>query len=213
MGLTDERALFGEAKSADVVRGAAMLPSVHESIKDVKRSCLYNGDEAPFRWRWIPSKGVFWKYESVKDIKGRKIRKERITVFPVVSADGEHFILILIGKAVKPACFTKQNPCPSYCKYYSQSSAWMSYEIFEDVFFNVFVPAVRKWHSSETRVVLLVDGGPHQPLQSIDNVTPHVDVVFLPPTCTCLVQPLDQGIISLMKRFYRKSLMRRVCSA
>ena len=54
----------------------------------------------------------------------------------------------------------------------------------------------------------------------VDNATSHckdvslsnVKLVFLPPNTTALLQPLDQGIINVFKKNYRKNLLFRVIS-
>lgn len=38
----------------------------------------------------------------------------------------------------------------------------------------------------------------------------HVHVVWLPPNCTALIQPLDQGIIRSFKAKYRHLLLRHI---
>ncbi|XP_037959089.1 tigger transposable element-derived protein 1-like [Teleopsis dalmanni] len=55
-------------------------------------------------------------------------------------------------------------------------------------------------------VLLIVDNAPGHPC--IEH--PNVKLVFLPPNTTCLIQPLDQGIIAAFKKQYVKSTFKYI---
>ena len=48
-------------------------------------------------------------------------------------------------------------------------------------------------------MLLILDNAPGHPK---DLNHPNVEIVFLPPNTTSIIQPLDQGIISTFKAFY-----------
>ena len=56
------------------------------------------------------------------------------------------------------------------------------------------------------KVLLFVDNCPAHPK---DVELDFVKVVFFPPNATSRLQPLDQGIIKVLKQAYRKKLVRR----
>ncbi|GFV23807.1 tigger transposable element-derived protein 4 [Trichonephila clavipes] len=53
------------------------------------------------------------------------------------------------------------------------------------------------------KVILFVDNFPAHPK---DIPTTNIKIVFLPPTATSKLQPLDQGIIKVVKQKYRKKI-------
>ena len=60
-----------------------------------------------------------------------------------------------------------------------------------------------KWR----KVLMLVDNCPAHPvIQGLRAV----ELLFLPPNCTSVLQPMDQGIIRLFKFFYRKESLRMI---
>ena len=74
-----------------------------------------------------------------------------------------------------------------------------------------FVPEVRRYlqdQELEFKVLLILDNAPGHP-ESIHQVALEmgVEVVFLPPNTTSLIQPMDQGVIRTFKSYYtRRSL-------
>jgi hypothetical protein len=57
--------------------------------------------------------------------------------------------------------------------------------------------------SSSKRLLLLLDKAPGHPpdLEDVKSVL-CVKVVFFPPNTTCLLQPMDQGVIATFKAYY-----------
>ena len=99
--------------------------------------------------------------------------------------------MFVIRKSVKPRGF-KTLPC----RYRAQHKSWMSGELFED-----WVHALdRKFVVSKRKIAVI-----------IDNCTAHphveylkwVELIFLPPNTTSHTQPMDQGIIRVLKAKYR----------
>jgi hypothetical protein len=66
----------------------------------------------------------------------------------------------------------------------------------------------RRMKEEKRKILLLIDN-----CSAHKNVPRHVEnikVVFLPPNCTSILQPLDQGIIHATKVHYRSRLVRRM---
>lgn len=74
------------------------------------------------------------------------------------------------------------------------------------VLFEEYVRFLDRRFAAKKRKVLVV----------LDNVSSHVEVtnltaiklVFLAPNTTALSQPLDKGVIQVVKQLYRKNLLR-----
>jgi hypothetical protein len=111
---------------------------------------------------------------------------------------------IVIGKSAKPRCFKNVKKLP--VAYYANSKAWMTLEIFRD-----FLRALdASFGALGRKIILFADNcAVHSPdTSSLRNVK----VVFYPPNCTSIIQPLDFGVIKCFKQLYRKQLVQRaVC--
>ena len=57
---------------------------------------------------------------------------------------------------------------------------------------------------------MLVDNCPAHKCEAIQDSLDHVDVVFLPPNTTSIIQPCNAGIINAFKLNYRRLMLRKV---
>ena len=86
----------------------------------------------------------------------------------------------------------------------------MTTEVFNDWYSGHFIPEARA-HCTKAgldencRIILLLDNCSAHPPVDILN-TPHVNVKYLPPNCTSLIQPQDQGILRSLKCTYKNHL-------
>lgn len=61
---------------------------------------------------------------------------------------------------------------------------------------------------------MILDNAPsHPPLEELNIVNENVEVIYLPPNVTALIQPMDQGTISITKKFYKKNVLRSILFA
>jgi len=123
----------------------------------------------------------------------------------------------MIGKAKNPRAFKglSRNAFPLW--YCNQKKAWMDSKIFQQWFFEEFVPATTKYlreRGLPIKALLLLDNAPSHPssglLQTEDG---NIEAIFLPPNTTSLIQPMDQGVLENMKRRYRKELLKKLLLA
>lgn len=64
------------------------------------------------------------------------------------------------------------------------------------------------------KIILILDNAPsHPPLEELNALNENVEVLYLPPNVTALIQPMDQGPISLVKKYYKKNLLRNLIFA
>jgi hypothetical protein len=133
---------------------------------------------------------------------GGKNSKESITVLLACIADGSDKLPpLFIGKSENPHCFTNVRQLPT--KYVANRKSWVTQAIFTDC-----LRALDAKMSSQNRKILLfLDQCAAHPQDT--SFLKNVKVVFFPPNCTSILQPLDQGIIRSFKYHYRKQLVRK----
>ncbi|XP_036598361.1 jerky protein homolog-like [Trichosurus vulpecula] len=171
---------------------------------------IYNADETGLFWKCLPTRtsAVKGKFTA----SGRKLIEERVTVMCCANATGLHKLkLCVVGKAKKPRSFKGTDTSNLPVSYFSQKGAWMDLSIFRQWFDKIFVPQVREYLRSkglQEKAVLLLDNSPTHPnenvLRSDDG---QIFVKYLPPNVASLIQPMDQGVIAVMKRHYRAGLL------
>lgn len=199
-------ALHGESADADHEGAAAaaipLLPvdSTRYNLRD-----MYNADESGMFYSNSPRKTIATCRRS-----GRKIIKDRLTVLPVVNADGSDARQVLfIGTTAKPHCFSKKSLTLQGFQYANSKKGWMNRVIFDEWFFAFD----REMSNQDRQVLLLLDNASchkidYKRLQELSSVK----VLFLPKNTTSKLQPLDAGIIaSSLKRRFQKIKMRNVC--
>ena len=137
-----------------------------------------------------------------KTIRGTKAAKDRLTLVLCVNATGTCKIPpLLVGSSKNPHCFRDQ---PSPVPYVSQKNAWVDRNIYRGWWTDIFLPAIRKY--TKEPVALLMDNcSGHDP--SCIDPTGQVEIIFSPPNCTAVYQPLDQGIIMTLKTYYKKEML------
>lgn len=171
---------------------------------------IYNADESALFWRVLPN--TTWVHQDEKSAPGRKISKDRITFMPCCNATGTHKLpLLVIGKAQNPRAFKN---CQLPVTYRATSRGWMTRTLFSEWFKTDFVPEVKKFlHTIEKpqKALLLIDNAPSHPQEEISS-DPNFKILFLPPNCTALIQPMDQNLIQNVKVAYRKKLLTHVVS-
>ena len=58
------------------------------------------------------------------------------------------------------------------------------------------------------RILLLLDNAPTHPFaEELNEIDPNGRVMYLPPNVTSLVQSMDQGVISALKRRYKTGFL------
>ncbi|XP_067119167.1 tigger transposable element-derived protein 1-like [Centruroides vittatus] len=82
----------------------------------------------------------------------------------------------------------------------SSKRSWITMKIFQNWFTEHFCPSVKRYcefKKLEPKSLLLIDNAPSHPTHLSDLTTCiPVEVVFLRPHTTSLIQPMDQGVIS-----------------
>ena len=159
---------------------------------------ILNCDECGLLWMLTPDTTHAFKEEKVH---GGKRSKMRITILNCVSMTGKKFPLVVIGKFLKPRCFKHVTRLP--VTYRANKKSWMTGDLFTE-----FVRSLdQKMKCQNRKVALILDRCPAYPrIMGLTNV----EMFFLPPNTTSKTQPLNAGIINVMKRNYRKRLVQRM---
>ena len=162
-------------------------------------------DETGLLYRALPTmRYISLEEGSRKNIRGTKVlrAKDRVTLVLCVNATGTCKVApLIVGTSKNPHCFRDAlSPIP----YINQRNAWVDREVYKGWWFNIFLPAVRKF--TKEPVALLMDNcSGHDP--TLTDPTGQVEIIFLPPNCTSVYQPLDQGIISTLKTIYKREML------
>uniref|UniRef100_A0A182PBD8 HTH CENPB-type domain-containing protein n=1 Tax=Anopheles epiroticus TaxID=199890 RepID=A0A182PBD8_9DIPT len=162
---------------------------------------IYNADETGLYWKSTPRTAGTESFSS---------SNERVMVICCTNATGAHKLdLVVFGRMKSP---WEPNPGmkPTSVNYFELKGGWASKEIFQHWFNKKWVPAVREFLASKglpQRAILLLDTSSchitDNVLRSDDG---HMVVKFLPIDVANLVQPMQQGIVSLLKWNYRNDL-------
>ena len=112
--------------------------------------------------------------------------------------------MFVIWKSKNPCCFKNVKHLP--CQYKSQKKNWINSDIFEELVHKLD----QKFRADDRKIALIIDNCPAHP--SISNLT-NVQIVFLPPNTTSILQRMDQGVIRNLKVHYRGRVVRLLCRA
>ena len=112
-----------------------------------------------------------------------------------------------MGKAAKPRCFHRINVEALPVHYRSKKKkAWMTSELF-----NQWLTRWNRQLKIRNRKVLLFihNCAAHNLIGEYSNI----NIQFLPPNTTSILQPLDQGMIKSFKTHYRRHLVNKLSAA
>ncbi|GFW15901.1 tigger transposable element-derived protein 1 [Trichonephila clavipes] len=171
---------------------------------DYSADQVVNADETGLHWKKLPNRTCIAKDE--KTASGHKASKDRVTLLLCSNASGDRMLKpLLINKSLRPRPLKDKDLKQLPVHRMANPKSWMATAIFTEWFNNCFVPEVEtymKEKSLDFKVLLIVDNAASHP--QLEH--PNVQLVFLPPNTTSLIQPLDQGIIATLKKNYIKAM-------
>ena len=170
-------------------------------LTNYDKADIYNADEFGLFFKALPKKTLHLKDEKCT---GGKHSKIRVTGLAAANMNGDKLPMFIIGKSQKPRCFKNIKKLP--CGYRSQKKSWMDSTLFEE-----WVRELDCRFEKESRKVALI----------VDNCTAYpeigglkaMDLFFLPPNTTCILQPIDQVVICSLKVKYRAKVVRKMIEA
>ncbi|XP_053667569.1 tigger transposable element-derived protein 2-like [Anopheles marshallii] len=165
---------------------------------------IYNVDETGLYWNSLPSKTG----------TDTNATNERITILCCTNATGTHKLdLTIIAKSKYPWNPKDEEFPQTAVNYYEAKGGWASKEIFQHWFQYKWIPEVRAYLTNKIlplRAMLLLDTAPchitNTALRSEDGC---MIVRFMPTDVANWVQPMQQGIVSLLKWNYRTDLLKK----
>ena len=188
--------VYGEAKSADVDAFASYLPFIHSTTAMYDANDVYNCDELGLFYKQTTSTTIGFK---ASNLKGKTVPKDRITVLLCCNTTGTHKLPpLVIGKYQNPRCLKNVSINSMKLDYRANNSAWMTKDLFEQ-WLHEFDRSINK------ATLLILDNVSSHKINI--NLFRHLNFLFLPPNCTSICQPLDQGIIRSFKSEYRSRLL------
>ena len=199
------KALHGEAGGVDVAEVEPQMAAIRAKIKQFDPNYVYNMDETGLFFKVLPNLS-YVKQEDVKTVRGTKLMKakDRVTLYVTTNATGTDKVpLSLIGKSKNPRCFRNKT---LKLKYYNQAKAWSDSKVFKK-WWEAFCLYIRS--RTNRKCLLVMDNcGPH----GTELVDPdgQIEVIFLPPNVTSVYQPMDAGVIAMLKKNYRYRLLLRM---
>ena len=133
---------------------------------------------------------------------GGKSSKEQISLWCTNSTGTDKLKPLIIRKFGKSRCFKGVQHLP--CEYRHNTRAWMTSVVFKEW----FLCLERQMKAEKRRILLIIDNCASH--NCVPHHLEHVKVLFLPPSTTSILQPLDQGIIHAVKRHYRARVVWRM---
>ncbi|CAB1099206.1 unnamed protein product [Ectocarpus sp. CCAP 1310/34] len=159
----------------------------------------------------LPEWYIVTRGEAAADVNSKTVRgskamkaKDRCTVVPCCNTTGSLMVpLAVISTSKNTMIFrhVRKPPCP----YFAQESAWLDAAICQRWFDEVFVAFVKG--KTSKKVALLWDNCPGHKINSND---PQIFIMFLPPNVISVYQPMDMGILFVLKCQYRNEKMARL---
>lgn len=194
--------ISGESQASDQIGAEEFLKNtLPEFMQKYDPANVFNADETGLYFKALPSTTYCTKGSQSK---GWKSEKSRLTILFVCNSSGDYKKLFIVGKTKKPRCFKNKNiPIQQY---FANKNAWMTGCIWDQILSHLD----KEMEKLNKKIVLFVDNAScHKTTMDLDNI----ELIFLPPNTTSIIQPLDQGIIHSFKSHYRQIIVhKQICA-
>ena len=191
------KTIGGESASATTEMTAPWNETTLSTLlSNHKLEDTFNANEFGLFYQCLPFKTY---HLSGEKCSGGKNSKVRLTGMAAASAAGEKLEMFVIGKSKKPRCFKNVKQLP--CRYRAHKKSWMTRILFEEWVKNLDSSS----RAQSRKVALLIDNCPaHREIKNLTNI----NLIFLSPNTTFVLQPMNQGVIRSLKGHYRKKVVR-----
>ncbi|KAL7297063.1 hypothetical protein TKK_0009489 [Trichogramma kaykai] len=203
----------GESASADHVAAENFPPVVRKLIeeKGFVPEHIFNCDETGLYWKRMPSRTYLTMEE--KRAPGFKVAKDRFTLLLCANAAVTYRCKpMLVYRSENPRALIgkKKDHLPVFWK--SNKTAWVTQQNFKEWFNQSFIPEVKIYLAKENlsfKVLLLLDNCKSHG-DTVLLAHPNVEILFLPPNTTSLIQPMDQCVIATFKSYYLGKVLKKM---
>ncbi|XP_070619108.1 tigger transposable element-derived protein 1-like [Erythrolamprus reginae] len=177
---------------------------------------IFNCDETGLFWKKMPRR-TFITAEETK-MPGHKPMKDRLTLALCANASGDCKLKpLLVYHSETPRAFKAHRVTKETLPvlWRSNPKAEVTRNIFVEWVNLVFGPTIKKFlqdNDLPLKALLVLDDTPAHPADLVDDILEEfkfIDVLFLPPNTTPLLQPMDQEVISNFKKIYTKHLFKQ----
>ncbi|CAH2249429.1 tigger transposable element-derived 1-like [Pelobates cultripes] len=189
--------ITGEAASAVTGAAAAFTASLKDVVDtgSYPPEIIFNVDETGLFWKRMPSRTFISREQ--KRAPGFKASKDRLTLLLGGNANGDFRIKpLLVYHSQTPRAMRGISKSSLPVIWKANRKAWITRDIFTEWFTDHFCPSVQRYcrrKGLEEKVLLIMDNALSHPtnLAELPTYIP-VEVLFLPPNTTSLIQPMDQ---------------------
>lgn len=202
----------GEAASADAIGAHNFKAELKKKIEDgsYTEHQVINIDETGLFWKRLPRKTFISKEE--KSAPGFKVSKDRLTLLLGGNAAGDFKLKpLLVYQSENPRALKNVVKSQLPVVWKANKKAWVTQALFLDWYSNHFGPDVEKYLGEKNlsrKALLIMDNAPgHPSKETLEKLVGFVEVVYMPPNTTSLIQPMDQGVISTFKSYYIRNVL------
>lgn len=172
---------------------------------------VFNADETGLFWKKMPNRTFLSKSE--RSAPGFKAAKDRISLLFCANASGDFKVKpMMIYRSLNPRALKGKNKNQLPVFWRANKKSWVTGALFLEWFNECFIPEVKNYLSSanlDFKVLLVIDNAPGHP-STLVGAHPNIQVKFLPPNTTSLIQPLDQGVFAAFKLYYTRRCFQRI---
>ncbi|XP_015925367.2 tigger transposable element-derived protein 2-like [Parasteatoda tepidariorum] len=172
---------------------------------------IFNADETGLYYKFLPP--TTYTLAGETNPSGLKVAEDRLTLLACANAAGTCKLrLTVIGKSKNPHCLKGVKVFP-VC-YKANKKAWVTQELFIEWFKSEFVQKSGAHCKSvglpdDCKIVLFLDNCTAHPPAAVLNAN-NVEIEYLPPNCTSIIQPLDQGVLRSLKCRYKVDFLKKM---
>ena len=206
----------GESASADRPAADAFVSALqhHVSRGGYSSKQVINLDETGLYWKKMSSKTFISKEE--KTAPGFKAAKDRVTLTLGGNAEGDLKLKpLLIYQSENPRALKGFSKAQLPVIWKSNKKAWLTSSLCHEYVTGYLSPALEEYAAASNianRFLLIIDNAPSHP-RAMEDWAENIEVLFMPPNTTSLIQPMDQTVIATFKAYYQRRTMAQLVQA